>query len=77
MDYSSGIQTIDGKFNPEIHSLLLKFFEITNVPILVNTSFNLSNEPIVCNILDAYKTFMTSGLELLVCENFIIKKKNN
>ena len=76
VDYSSRIQTVDGKFNPEIYSLLLKFFEITNVPILVNTSFNLSNEPIVCTVTDAYKTFMTSGLKLLVCGNFIIRKKN-
>ncbi len=76
VDYSSRIQTVDGKFNPEIYSLLLKFFEITNVPILVNTSFNLSNEPIVCTVTDAYKTFMTSGLKLLVCGNFIIRKNN-
>ena len=69
-------QIKDGKFNPEIYSLLLKFFEITNVPILVNTSFNLSNEPIVCTVTDAYKTFMTSGLKLLVCGNFIIRKNN-
>jgi len=43
----------------------------------IYTIFNLSNETIVCNNFDAYKTFMTSSLKLLVCENFIIKKKNN
>jgi len=43
----------------------------------INLSFNLNNKPIVCNILDNSKTFITSDLELLVCENFIIKKKNN
>ena len=77
MDYSSRIQIIDGEFKPEINLSLLNFFEITNVTILVNTSFNLNNKPIVCNILDTSKTFITSDLELLVCENFIIKKKNN
>ena len=74
VDYSARIQTIDKRYNSEIYSLLEKFNEITNVPILVNTSFNLSNEPIVNSVLDAYKTFLVSDLEILVCDNFIIRK---
>ena len=75
VDYSARIQTVDGKNNKEIFHLLKKFYEITNVPILVNTSFNLSNEPIVCDVLDAYKTFLVSDLDILVCGNCVIKKK--
>ena len=74
VDYSARIQTVNGKYNKEIFALLKKFYEITNVPILVNTSFNLSNEPIVCNVLDAYKTFLTSDLEVLICGNCVIQK---
>ena len=74
VDYSARIQTVDKNYNYEVYSLLKKFYEITNVPILVNTSFNLSNEPIVNSVLDAYKTFLTSDLEILVCDNFIIRK---
>ena len=54
--------------------MLKKFKEITNCPILVNTSFNVRGEPIVCDAKDAYKCFMGTNLDLLVCENFIMHK---
>jgi len=56
--------------------LLKKFKEITNCPILLNTSFNVRGEPIVCSIEDAYRCFMGTNLDILVCENFILYKKN-
>ena len=51
-----------------------KFKEITNFPILVNTSFNIRGEPIVCTVQDAFKCFMGTNLDILVCGNFILKK---
>tara|TARA_B100001093_G_C26845287_1_gene1022482 strand:+ start:551 stop:799 length:249 start_codon:yes stop_codon:yes gene_type:complete len=50
--------------------------EITGVPILVNTSFNVRGEPIVCSIQDAFNCFMGTGLDILVCENYILYKEN-
>ena len=57
------------------HHLITEFFKITNCPILVNTSFNVRGEPIVCSIDDAYKCFMGTNLDILVCENFILYKE--
>jgi len=53
---------------------LKKFKEITDCPVLVNTSFNVRGEPIVCNVRDAFKCFMGTNLDILVCENFILYK---
>jgi carbamoyltransferase len=53
---------------------LKKFKEITGCPVLVNTSFNVRGEPIVCNVQDAFKCFMGTNLDILVCENFILYK---
>ena len=52
-----------------------KFKEITNCPVLVNTSFNVRGEPIVCTIEDAFRCFMGTNLDILACENFILYKK--
>ena len=54
--------------------MLVEFKKITNLPILVNTSFNIRGEPIVCNVKDAFKCFMGTDLDILVCENFILHK---
>ncbi len=74
IDYSARIQTVHDETNPKYQKLLKKFKEITNCPILVNTSFNVRDEPIVCDVKDAYKCFMGTNLDLLVCENFIMHK---
>ena len=74
VDYSARIQTVHDETNPKYQKLLKKFKEITNCPILVNTSFNVRGEPIVCDAKDAYKCFMGTNLDLLVCENFIMYK---
>ena len=74
VDYSARIQTLT-KDNNRIYKLLKKFDEITNCPILVNTSFNVKDEPIVCSPLDAYKCFINTGLDILVLGNYIIDSK--
>ena len=74
IDYSSRIQTVHQATNPRYYKLLKKFKEITNCPVLVNTSFNVRGEPIVCSIEDAFRCFMGTNLDILVCENFIMYK---
>ena len=76
VDYSARIQTVHMKTNPKYYKLIKEFKMITGCPILVNTSFNVRGEPIVCEIEDAYKCFMVTGLDLLVIENFILFKDN-
>jgi carbamoyltransferase len=74
VDYSARIQTVHNDTNPKYYALLKKFKEITGCPVLVNTSFNVRGEPIVCNVQDAFKCFMGTNLDILVCENFILYK---
>ena len=78
VDYSARIQTVHEKTNPKYYKLIKKFKEITNCPILVNTSFNVRGEPIVCTIEDAFRCFMGTNLDILLCENFVLyKEKQN
>ena len=74
VDYSARIQTVHSDTNPKYYALLKKFKEITGCSVLVNTSFNVRGEPIVCNVQDAFKCFMGTNLDILVCENFILYK---
>ena len=76
VDYSARVQTVHKETNPRYHNLLKKFKEITGCPILVNTSFNVRGEPIVCSIKDAFNCFMGTNLDILVCENFILYKND-
>ncbi len=76
VDYSARIQTVHKETNAKYYALLKKFKEITNCPVLVNTSFNVRGEPIVCSIDDAFNCFMGTNLDILVCENFIMYKEN-
>jgi carbamoyltransferase len=75
VDYSARIQTVDKKTNPIYYALITKFKEITGCSVLVNTSFNVRGEPIVCSPKDAFKCFMGTGLDLLVIGNCILKKE--
>ena len=75
VDYSARIQTVHKETNPKYHKLISIFKKLTGCPILVNTSFNIRGEPIVCTIEDAYKCFMGTNLDVLVCENFILFKE--
>jgi carbamoyltransferase len=79
VDYSSRIQTVHKNTNPKYHNLISKFKDLTGCPILINTSFNIRGEPIVCSIEDAYNCFMGTDLDILVCENFMMykEKQNN
>ena len=74
VDYSARVQTVHKDTNSIYYDLLVEFKKITNCPILVNTSFNIRGEPIVCNVKDAFKCFMGTDLDILVCENFILHK---
>ena len=76
VDYSSRIQTVHKETNPKLYSLIEKFKELTNVPIIVNTSFNVRGEPIVCTPEDAFKCFMGTDIDILVIEDFFLDKKN-
>ena len=76
VDYSARIQTVHKETNPVYHNLLKKFKDITGCPVLVNTSFNVRGEPIVCSIKDAFNCFMGTNLDILVCENFILYKND-
>ena len=74
VDYSARIQTVHEDTNLKYYKLLQYFKKITNCPIIVNTSFNVRGEPIVCTIQNAYKCFMGTDLDMLVCGNFILYK---
>ena len=74
IDYSARIQTVHKHTNERYYELIKQFKKITGCPILVNTSFNIRGEPIVCTIQDAFKCFMGTNLDILVCENFLLYK---
>ena len=76
VDYSARIQTVSLEDNPMYYSLLKNFKSITNCPVLVNTSFNVRGEPIVCTPKDAFRCFMGTELDILVIGNKFLKKEN-
>jgi len=76
VDYSARIQTVHKETNPTFHKLIEEFEKITDCPVLVNTSFNVRGEPIVCSVADAFNCFMGTDLDILVCNNFILYKDN-
>ena len=75
IDYSARIQTVNGKFNKRYYDLINDFYKISGCPVIVNTSFNIRGEPIVCSIDDAYRCFMGTNLDVLVCENYVMFKE--
>ncbi len=76
VDYSARIQTVHKETNPTFYKLIEEFERITDYPVLVNTSFNVRGEPIVCSARDAFNCFMGTDLDVLVCNNFILYKDN-
>jgi len=76
VDYSARIQTVNKKTNSRYYKLIKKFNELTKCPILVNTSFNIRGEPIVCSVEDAYRCFIGTNLDILVIEDFILFKSD-
>ena len=76
VDYSARIQTVHKETNPKYYQLINEFKKITNCPVLVNTSFNVRGEPIVCTVSDAFNCFMGTNLDILVIEDFILLKED-
>ena len=76
VDYSARIQTVHKATNSKYYKLLSEFKNTTKCPILVNTSFNVRGEPIVCSVEDAFNCFMGTNLDILVVENFILFKND-
>jgi len=74
VDYSARIQTVTAETNPRFHRLLGQFKALTGCPVLVNTSFNVRGEPIVCTPEDAFRCFMGNELDVLVVGNCVLRK---
>lgn len=74
VDYSARVQTVDAQSNPDFHALLSAFNDLTGCPVLINTSFNVRGEPIVCTPEDAFYCFMGTGLDMLVIGNLVLAK---
>lgn len=76
VDYSARIQTVHKETNPRYYALISRFEQLTGCPVLVNTSFNVRGEPIVCTPEDAFSCFMGTDIEFLAIGNCILRKEN-
>ena len=76
VDYSARIQTVHEETNKKYYDLLSEFKKLTNCPVLVNTSFNVRGEPIVCTVEDAFNCFMGTNLDILSIGNFLLYKED-
>ncbi len=76
VDYSARIQTVNKQTNPRYYRLIKAFQKKSNCPVLINTSFNVRGEPIVCTPKDAYRCFMRTEMDVLVLENHILYKRD-
>ena len=76
VDYSARVQTVDAERHGRFHRLLRRFHEMTGCPVLVNTSFNIRGEPIVCTPADAFRCFMATDMDVLVLENHLLLKED-
>ena len=74
VDYSARIQTVHEETNPRYYHLIKKFEEKTGCAVVVNTSFNVRGEPIVCTPEDAYRCFMRTEMDVLVLEDCVLEK---
>jgi carbamoyltransferase len=74
VDYSARLQTVDRRRHPRFHGLLERFTAKTGCPVIINTSFNVRGEPIVCTPADAFRCFMATNIDALVLENFVLLK---
>jgi carbamoyltransferase len=74
VDYSARVQTVRREENPLYYDLIVEFDRLTGCPVLVNTSFNVRGEPIVCTPEDAYRCFMRTGIDALVIEDLLFDK---
>lgn len=76
VDYSARIQTVHERTNPRFYNLIKKFFDKTGSAVVINTSFNVRGEPIVCSPEDSYKCFMRTEMDVLTIEDFILYKED-
>jgi carbamoyltransferase len=76
VDYSARVQTVHKETNPIFHALLSEFKALTGCPVLVNTSFNVRGEPIVCTPEDAFRCFMGTQLDVLVMGRCYLRKQD-
>tara|TARA_B100000287_G_scaffold434520_1_gene499194 strand:- start:1376 stop:2299 length:924 start_codon:yes stop_codon:yes gene_type:complete len=76
VDYSARIQSVNKSTNPRYHQMLTRFNEKYGCPVIVNTSFNVRGEPIVCTPQDAYTCFMRTEMDYLILNNFLLKKSD-
>jgi carbamoyltransferase len=74
VDYSARVQTVKREDNPMYYDLIAEFDRLTGCPVVVNTSFNVRGEPIVCTPKDAYQCFMRTGIDTLVLEDYLLDK---
>jgi carbamoyltransferase len=74
VDHSARAQTVDAHRNPRFHALHKRWLERSGCPVLINTSFNVRGEPLVCTPADAIGCFMASGIDILVIENYVLLK---
>jgi carbamoyltransferase len=74
VDYSARVQTVAPEPNPRFHALLSRFAAVTGCPVLVNTSFNVRGEPIVCTPDDAYRCFVNTHMDYLVIGNYVLER---
>lgn len=74
VDYTARVQTVDQERNPSFEKLLRGFYKKTGCPVLINTSFNVRGEPIVCTPEDAFRCFMATNMDVLVVENVVLEK---
>lgn len=76
VDFSARVQTVSKSTNAKFHHLITEFEVITHIPVLINTSFNVRGEPIVCTPQDAYRCFMATDMDVLVINNFVFLKSD-
>ena len=76
VDYSARVQTVHAETNARFHELIAEFNKLTGCPVLVNTSFNVRGEPIVCTPEDAFRCFMGTDIEVLAIGNCLLRKKD-
>jgi carbamoyltransferase len=74
VDYSARVQTVHAEDKPDFYEVIKEFDELTGCPVIVNTSFNVRGEPIVCTPQDAYRCFMRTEMDLLVMEDCLLWK---
>lgn len=75
VDYSARVQTVDSQRHPLLRQLMQRFYELTDCPVLINTSFNVRSEPIVCTPADAYRCFMMTDMDVLVLGRHVVRKE--